>query len=338
MYHGRIIPVPVIDALFFPGQSYRLKRMAKLRRQGLIATETYAIKKRGNNPARVVGKLYRLTELGIQIAEQSLGKEPRSRIRLNHPTKEQIEQCWHLGELRIIAHVKNSEWLYGKQVRERDYIQHNIQLSALAGGICINQIPPKPSKQELSYLKTSIDSLCTKGITDHMLPCMTDSDRRIAIEHIIGTTDELPDTLNILTYEQGKNYLSRRLSGEQPYTWLTAALKETFSDIEIAEADHSNPLTPLIARAGTKTYYLADYSDGNIAELLRIYRYDSALGERYGKPGETLMQVRDKAQLDEIAGQLDSQLRHKSKITYILMEPYEDCNVFVIEDGRAVPR
>ncbi|WP_092474538.1 hypothetical protein [Desulfotruncus arcticus] len=75
-----------------------------------------------------------------------------------------------------------------------------------------------------------------------------------------------------------------------------------------------------------------------MSELLRVYRYGSCLGSRYGKPGETLMQVRDKARLDEIAETLDRKFRHKSKITYILMQPHEGCNVFVIEDGIPVPR
>ena len=85
IHYGHTVPVHVIKKLYFPGHtSCRIKRMGLVRRRGLVDIETYAVRERGRKNPRIIGKLYRLTEFGIQVYEKLLGKEPRqSRVRIS---------------------------------------------------------------------------------------------------------------------------------------------------------------------------------------------------------------------------------------------------------------
>ncbi|SFH25848.1 hypothetical protein SAMN05660649_04469 [Desulfotomaculum arcticum] len=129
-----------------------------------------------------------------------------------------------------MAHENNVPWLYGRELREQRRLPHNTKVDARAGGVCICQLDPRPGKYEVNYLRSSMSNMVARGLNDFLVLCHTDNDRRPVVEHLVGSMDDLPENVYVLTNNDGRNYLSRRFNGHKPYAWLTEALTSTYND------------------------------------------------------------------------------------------------------------
>ena len=343
IYYGQMIPVWLIAEMHFKGtEAYKKKRLAALRRHGLIGTSIYVTVDGDGKKTR--GGLHYMTNSGINTVETIQGSRERlTRVRIPEYTASDKKKYLQIAELRFTAFQYEKEWLYGKQVRESVYIKHNLQIEAQVDNLCIFVLKERPSRRGLIHLKTSISKLAGVEHTDHLVVC--DPADRVGImqflsmhsdDDLLGPVVNGKQDLWILTQDESVQHLRKRFEGVRPHDNLVNNMRE--HGLETVAVENDEGITPYVIRHGNEKYYLADFTDYNILELIRVMDYRSELFKRYDGPDGVLMQVKDIGQLKEIATLLRTTVEAQGHIKYMLAEPHNGSNMFSIEDGCIMAR
>ena len=340
IYFGQLVPLWVIDKIYFEGRRpYRGKRMGMIKRYGLLGTVLYFKKHKR------VGGLYYLTGQGINTFETLTNRRERlSKARPPVFTADDKEKYWEIAMLRMLAFDYDRKWLYGKQFREKTYMRHNLHIDGQLDDCCIHMIREHPSRYVLGHLKYSISKLAELVSVEHLIIC--DKRERLNIMQYLCLSvdeDDMHETLIgnrqdvwVMSIDEGLEYLENRFKGNDPYTDMIEMMKGY--GFEVAEAEKETDITPHIVRHGNEQYYLADFTNYNISELIRVLMYRSEMHAKYGWPAGVLVQVSDIRQLKDIAMLIKSSIKPRGHIKYMLKEPYKGCVMFSIDEGEIIER